>query len=156
MVPKSQTNSRKRLMSAGVWRIDDPSHPRGYRELCSPAVLRKRKVRLVESRINPECWLCGEVFTDYNDIELEHKKPKGMNGARRDDHWDNLALAHSRCNSEKGSRRISVDEAGQDEAQSHTAEITGRGQASGHSEGRRDPSLAGVEHPVEERNAAEE
>jgi hypothetical protein len=34
-----------------------------------------------------------------------------MNGARRDEHWDNLALAHHKCNSEKGSRRIPEHEA---------------------------------------------
>lgn len=133
-VAKVKVHSHKRLMSSGIWRIEDPTHPRGYREQCSPAVLRKRKARLVESQINPYCWLCGESFTDYNEIELEHKQPKGMNGARRDDHWENLALAHHKCNSAKGSRRILANE--ENSPSSHTPSDLSGPQVLGDSSGR--------------------
>jgi hypothetical protein len=43
----------------------------------------------------------------YGEIELCHKEPKGMGGARRDDHTDNLTLACRICNRENGSRRPS-------------------------------------------------
>lgn len=89
-----------------VRRVQDFTHPRGYRELCSPAELRRRKHALLAK--DQTCWLCGKTFTDYNEIDLEHKEPKGMGGARRDDHRDNLALAHRECNLEKGSRRVSA------------------------------------------------
>jgi hypothetical protein len=87
-----------------VQKIDDPHHPRGYREICSRAELRRRKHVLLSK--DPTCWLCGEKFDDYSEVELEHREPKGMGGARRDDHRDNLALAHKQCNFEKGSKRI--------------------------------------------------
>ena len=86
-------------------RIEDPHHPRGYREICSPSELRRRKNVLI-LKGHPVCHLCGEEFTSYSQIELEHKEPKGMGGAWHDDHFENLALAHRSCNRDKGSRRI--------------------------------------------------
>lgn len=91
-----------------VRQIEDKFHPRGYRERCSPSELRRRKHVLMAA--DPSCWICKERFTTYSEIDLEHKEPKGMGGARHDDHMDNLALAHRKCNSEKGSRRIPVEE----------------------------------------------
>lgn len=95
-----------------VRRVDDKFHPRGYREQCSPSELRRRKHTMIQR--GDGCWLCIEAekpeeqcrFTSYDEIDLEHREPKGMGGARRDDHWDNLALAHHACNMEKGSKRI--------------------------------------------------
>jgi len=55
---------------------------------------------------NGKCGICGEPFTDYNDIVPDHKSPKGMGSARRDDHPDNIQAAHRICNLEKGSRRV--------------------------------------------------
>jgi hypothetical protein len=52
------------------------------------------------------CPICHEEFTDYNDIVPDHKKPKGMGGAWRDDHPDNIHAAHWWCNGEKGSTRM--------------------------------------------------
>jgi hypothetical protein len=46
------------------------------------------------------------MFSEYSDIDLEHKEPKGFHGAFRDDHMTNLALAHRACNQEKGSKRV--------------------------------------------------
>ena len=102
---KLREKSRPRVLA--VERIMDPHHPRGYREKCSPAELRRRKnVLILKAEGHPACHLCGEEFTNYAEIELEHKEPKGMGGAWHDDHWDNLDLAHRSCNREKGSRRI--------------------------------------------------
>jgi hypothetical protein len=50
--------------------------------------------------------LCHEEFTDYNDIVPDHKHPKGMGGASRDDHPDNIQTTHWWCNEEKGSTRM--------------------------------------------------
>jgi hypothetical protein len=52
------------------------------------------------------CAICHEDFTDYNDIVPDHRDPKGMGGARRDDHPDNVEATHWWCNGEKGSTRI--------------------------------------------------
>jgi hypothetical protein len=61
---KEQTPRRLRM---GVQRIDDPHHPRGYRELRSPAEMR----RLLNRKIRQQggiCAICHEALTDYNDI----------------------------------------------------------------------------------------
>ena len=58
---------KPKLIRLGVQRVEDPHHPRGYRELRSPAEMRKllnRKIRL-QGGI---CAICHEEFTDYNDI----------------------------------------------------------------------------------------
>ena len=58
---------RQRTFQPGIRRVEDPHHPRGYRELRSPAEMRKlvnRKIRL-QGGI---CAICHEEFTDYNDM----------------------------------------------------------------------------------------
>jgi hypothetical protein len=77
------------LIRLGVQRIEDPHHPRGYRELRSPAEMRKLLSRKIveQDRI---CPICKEEFSDYNDIVPDHIDPKGMGGAWRDDHPDNI------------------------------------------------------------------
>jgi hypothetical protein len=52
------------------------------------------------------CPICHEEFTDYNDIVADHREPKGMGGAWRDDHPDNVQATHWWCNGEKGPTRI--------------------------------------------------
>ena len=96
---------KTRRVRLGVQRIEDPHHPRGYRELRSPAEMRKLlNVKIVEqSKI---CAICHEEFTDYNDIVPDHENPKGMGGAWRDDHPDNIQATHWWCNGEKGSSRM--------------------------------------------------
>ena len=42
---------------------------------------------------------------DYNDIVPDHINPRGMAGAWRDDHPDNIQAVHWWCNGEKGSIR---------------------------------------------------
>lgn len=95
----------RRTIRPGIQRVDDPHHPRGYRELRSPAEMRK----LLDHKIveqGRECPLCHELFTDYRDVVPDHKNPKGMGGSWRDDHPDNIQATHWWCNSEKGSTRI--------------------------------------------------
>jgi hypothetical protein len=96
---------RQSTFQPGIRRVEDPHHPRGYRELRSPAEMRKllnRKIRL-QGGI---CAICHEEFTDYNDIVPDHRNPKGMGGAWRDDHPDNIQATHYWCNDEKGSTRM--------------------------------------------------
>lgn len=84
---------KPRLIRLGVQRVDDPHHPRGYRELRSPAEMRKLLNRKIRQQAGI-CAICHEEFTDYNDIVPDHKEPKGMGGAWRDDHPDNIQAIH--------------------------------------------------------------
>ena len=45
-----------------------------------------------------ECALCHVKFTNCADIVPDHINPRGMGGAWRDDHADNIQAAHWRCN----------------------------------------------------------
>jgi hypothetical protein len=94
-----------RVLQPGVRRIEDSHHPRGYRELRSPAEMRKLLNRKIAEQ-NGICAICFEEFTDYSDVVPDHKDPKGMGGAFRDDHPDNIQAAHYWCNGEKGSTRM--------------------------------------------------
>jgi hypothetical protein len=89
----------------GVQRIEDPHHPRGYRELRSLAEMRKLLNRKIVEQ-NGICPICEEKFTDYTDVVPDHKRCKGMGGAWRDDHPDNIQATHWWCNGEKGSTRM--------------------------------------------------
>lgn len=98
---KVRQNKPRRL---SVERIEDPHHPRGYREICSLAEQRKRKHELL-SQPDPHCFYCKRPFVLYDEVDLAHILPKGMGGATRDDHRNNLALAHKSCNRLNGSKR---------------------------------------------------
>jgi len=93
-----------RTVRPGIRRIEDFHHRRGYRELRSPAEMRKLLKKKVSEQ-NGICAICHEEFTDYNDIVPDHKDPRGMGGAWRDDHPDNVQATHWWCNGEKGSTR---------------------------------------------------
>jgi hypothetical protein len=69
----------------GVTIVEDPHHPRGFRELCSPAELKRRKDKMLEAG-QTACFYCGDEFKEYGDIVVAHKEPKGFNGSRHDDH----------------------------------------------------------------------
>jgi hypothetical protein len=103
--PELKKQSKRVYVSAGVRRIADEFHPRGYREMCSAAELRRRKHTLMAHLLY--CFYCDEDLrrSEYSEIDLCHKEPKGMGGARHDDHFDNLTLAHHSCNLENGSKR---------------------------------------------------
>jgi hypothetical protein len=58
----------------GVRRIDDPQHPRGYREIRSNAEMRKLMDRKIVAQ-NGACRLCNGRFTNYDDIVPDHISP---------------------------------------------------------------------------------
>jgi hypothetical protein len=96
---------KPKVIRLGVQRIEDPHHPRGYRELRSRGEMR----RLLNRKITEQkgiCAICEEKFTNYNDIVPDHKRCKGMGGAWRDDHPENIQAVHWWCNDEKGSTRM--------------------------------------------------
>ena len=88
----------------GVQRIEDPHHPRGYREIRSPAEMKELLTRKIVEQ-DMKCGICSEPFTDCSVIVPDHIRSKGMGSSRRDDHPDNIQAAHRRCNLEKGSSR---------------------------------------------------
>ncbi|HTD56479.1 MAG TPA: HNH endonuclease signature motif containing protein, partial [Silvibacterium sp.] len=77
----------------------------GYRELRSNGEMRKlmnRKIALQHGK----CAICEEKFTDYADVVPDHFHPRGLGGAWRDDHPDNIQAVHWWCNGAKGSSRL--------------------------------------------------
>ena len=66
---------RSRLISLGVQRIEDPHHPRGYRELRSPVEMRKLLNRKIVQQ-GGICAICHEEFTDHNDVVPEPQGSK--------------------------------------------------------------------------------
>jgi hypothetical protein len=95
----------QRLRQLGIQRVEDPNHPRGYREIRSPAEMRKLLMLKVSAQAG-KCGICHQPFTDCKDIVPDHVEPKGMGAARRDDHPDNIQAAHRLCNLLKGSKRL--------------------------------------------------
>lgn len=85
--------NKRRQRQLGVRRVDDPQHPRGYREIRSNAEMRKLVNRKIATQ-NGVCALCKERFSDYNDAVPDHFNPRGMGGAWRDDHPDNIQAVH--------------------------------------------------------------
>jgi 5-methylcytosine-specific restriction endonuclease McrA len=63
----------------------------------------KQRKRLWEKREHV-CYLCGFGIMDFDDMELDHRKPGKMGGCK-DDTDENQELTHRKCNREKGSRR---------------------------------------------------
>lgn len=61
----------RRVRRLGVQRIEDPHHPRGYRELRSKAEMRKLLNRKIVEQ-NRQCAICQVVFTSYSDIVPDH------------------------------------------------------------------------------------
>lgn len=101
---KVRKENKPRMVRLGVQRVEDPHHPRGYRELRSASEMRKLLNRKVVEQ-DRKCAICHEEFTDYNDVVPDHRIPKGMGGAWTDDHPDNIQATHFWCNEEKGSTR---------------------------------------------------
>lgn len=96
-----------RLKPDEIRRIEDPHHPRGYREWVGRKELDRRRQSLIDRPGIKRCYVChGELRFADGSPTLEHILPKGAGGSTHDDHMDNLALSHWRCNTEKGSRRI--------------------------------------------------
>jgi len=89
----------------GIQRIDDPHHLRGFRELRSNAEMRKLLNKKIVSQMK-KCAICEVEFTDCSDVVPDHINPRGMGGAWRDDHPENIQAVHWWCNGETGSSRI--------------------------------------------------
>jgi len=66
----------RRVRQLGVRRINDPQHPRGFREIRSNAEIRKLTDRKIVAQ-NGVCALWKGQFTDYNDIVPDHINPAG-------------------------------------------------------------------------------
>jgi 5-methylcytosine-specific restriction endonuclease McrA len=96
---------RKDERTPSVRAVRDIFHARGYREICSDNELRRRKLKKYEEQ-HHLCAICG-LFIRPEDLEVDHIRAKGMGGAHRDDHSDNLQAVHCWCNSEKGSKPMS-------------------------------------------------
>jgi hypothetical protein len=58
---------KPKLVRLGVQRVEDPHHPRGYRELRSTAKMRKLLNRKIRQQ-GGICAICHGEFMDYNDI----------------------------------------------------------------------------------------
>lgn len=99
---KRAASTLRRGPQPAVEIVEDPHHPDGQREICSPTELRRRKHILMAR--DPHCFYCGKLLDDYNDVELAHKNPKGLGGATHNDSMTNLAVSHRRCNFLNGSK----------------------------------------------------
>jgi len=95
---------KPRLIRLGVQRIEDPHHREDI-ENWSPAEMRKLLNRKIVEQ-DRKCAICHEEFTHYNDIVPDHKDPKGMGGAWRDDHPDNIQATHWWCTGGVTKKRI--------------------------------------------------
>lgn len=91
--PKHELKYRQ--IAPGIRRYPDG------REICSDAVLRRRKHQMLATQ--PVCEACGAKFEEYSQVELGHRIQKGMGGSKRRDNHDNLILLHIGANREQGS-----------------------------------------------------
>src|SRR5260370_16778997 len=78
-----ETLPKPHLIKLGVQRVEDPHQPRGYRELRSPAEMRKLLNRKVRQQAGI-CPICHDEFTDYNDIVPDPNNPNEMGDPSRD------------------------------------------------------------------------
>lgn len=102
---REAVSKAKTSRQIGVRRIEDSHYPRGYRELRSQGEMRKLLNRKIASQ-GKKCALCKADFTDIADVVPDHISPRGMDGAWRDDHPDNIQAVHWWCNGKKGSMRL--------------------------------------------------
>lgn len=95
--------TRRTEIRGPVTRVDDPTNPRGYIEVCTPAEIKRRLMEKL--RVSNECGICHKPIDDFRDAVPDHITPRPA-GCKKDSHRDNLQPAHSACNIEKGSKRI--------------------------------------------------
>lgn len=93
-------------IAAGVWEITDEHHSRGFRHRRSPSAMRVLVKQKVEEQHGCCAGPCGKPFQDIREAVPDHIEPRGMGGARRDDHPDNIRATCVDCNNDKGSKRI--------------------------------------------------
>ena len=98
--------SKWETVRPGVRRIKDQfaDHPDGYRYKLSSVAMRQLLLKKIREK--NECCICLKPFETMDGIVPEHRNPKGMGGARRDDRESNIGPAHSECNMDKGSKRL--------------------------------------------------
>ena len=104
---KKVLGSKWVMVRPGVYRIDDPHHPRGFRERRSKSELKKLTLKKVEEQ-GGLCCVCNEPFLDMEEVTTEHLDSRGMGGSKHDEHPDNIGASHGKCNAEKGSRPLSA------------------------------------------------
>lgn len=106
MVKRGPYTSKWETVRPGIRRVRDEyaDHPDGYRYRLSKSEMEKVLIRKVEEQ-QGLCSICVKELTDMNDVVPDHKSPKGMGGARRDDRAENIGAAHSICNLKKASQR---------------------------------------------------
>lgn len=92
---------RQTEIRGAVTRINDPSHPRGYIEVCSEAEKRRRKHQKILSQNGLCACGCEQEFGSYRDAELDHIDGSKMGGGFRDDHIDNLQVLKRPCHEKK-------------------------------------------------------
>lgn len=93
------------LIRAGVWRIEDPTNPRGYRERRNKTAMTHLLITKVREQ-EGMCAICNQPMETFENIAPDHKDPRGSGGQWRDDHPENIqAVHHYPCNLSKGSRR---------------------------------------------------
>lgn len=94
----------------------EPKKPKPSREVKDKTTGQKRlvlspidwaKLRKKYWRDHPKvfCVGCGLEIKTWEEFSLDHREPRGMGGARRDDSWSNLRPMHLAENLEKGSKR---------------------------------------------------
>jgi len=86
----------------GVTRVDDPHHPRGYREKRNTPALREVTLAKLKEQ-GGICALCLKPIEDVREATGDHIEIRGLGGAWRDDHPSNIQAAHALCNQERGS-----------------------------------------------------
>jgi hypothetical protein len=93
----------KAVRQLGVRPFEEPLHPGGYREVRFNGEMRKLLDRKIVSQ-RGKCGICGAEFTDYSDAVPDHISPRGMGGAWRDDHPENIQAVHWWCNGKRDPR----------------------------------------------------
>lgn len=98
--------SKWETVRSGVRRIRDEHarHPDGFRYRLSKGEMNKVTAQKVREQ-HGLCSICDGPLTDMNDVVPDHKEPRGLGGAWRDDRAENIGAAHSLCNNRKGSQR---------------------------------------------------
>jgi hypothetical protein len=100
--PKEQMRARMK-QSGPIRQIPDDKHPRGYRVRRSPSEMRKLTLKKLAEQ-KGICGWCERSIDDVREATPDHIESRGMGGAWRDDHEDNIRAVHGACNCERGSK----------------------------------------------------
>jgi hypothetical protein len=100
-----ETLPKPRLVRFGVQRVEDPHHPRVYRELRSAAEMRK----LLNRKVRQQAGNMRDLPRKVHRLQRHRSRSQESQGNGRawtDDHPDNIQATHWWCNEEKGSTRM--------------------------------------------------